>query len=145
MEQIGAALDRANRSVQKPQSGERQLPVVTLGRSPQAKQELATMLFQCFQSLKLYGREPEALEALVSMFQMVLHDYNMDQIRQAFALHLKRSNEMPTPADIAGIIDRGGKPPLERAVYVAIGKRDAARRTSEEWAYMRDYEAYAIG
>ena len=103
------------------------------------------MLFQCFQSLKLYGREPEALEALVSMFQMVLHDYTMDQIRQAFALHLKRSNEMPTPADIANIIERGGKPPFERAVYVAIGKRDPVTRTSDEWAYMRDYEVHAVG
>ena len=103
------------------------------------------MLFQCFQGLKLYGKEPEALEALVSMFQMVLHDYAMPQIRQAFALHLKRSNEMPTPADIASIIERGGKPPLERAVYVSLSRKAAEQRTSDEWAYMREYESYAIG
>ena len=53
-------------------------------------------------------------------------------------------NEMPTPADIAGIIDRDGKLPLERAVYVAIGKRDAATRSSDEWAYMKAFEEAAM-
>ena len=103
------------------------------------------MLFQCFQSLKLYGREPEALEALVSMFQMVLRDFTIDQIRQAFTLHLKRSNEMPAPADIASIIERGGKPPFERAVYVSLSRKAAEQRTSDEWTYMSEYEAYVIG
>ena len=103
------------------------------------------MLFLCFQSLKLYGKEPEALEALVNIFQMVLHDYTMDQIRQAFTLHLKRSNEMPTPADIANIIERGNKPPFERAVYVNLSRKPSEARTSDEWAYMREYENYAIG
>lgn len=102
------------------------------------------MLFQCFQGLKLYGKEPEALEALVGMFQMVLHDYTMGQISRAFALHLKRSNEMPAPADIANIIERGNKPPFERAVYVNLSRKAAEDRTSDEWAYMRDYEADAI-
>lgn len=99
------------------------------------------MLFQCFQGLKLYGKEPEALEALVAMFQLVLHDYTMDQIRRAFALHLKRSNEMPAPADIANIIERGNRPPFERAVYVNLSRKPPEHRTSDEWAYMRDYEA----
>ena len=103
------------------------------------------MLFQCFQGLKLYGKEPEALEALVGMFQLVLHDYPMDQIRRAFALHLKRSNEMPAPADIANIIERGGKPPFERAVYVNFSRKPPEDRTPDEWAYMRGYENYAIG
>ena len=78
------------------------------------------------------------------MFRLVLADYAVGAITDAFRIWLKRSNEMPTPADIASIIDRGGKPPLERVVYVAIAKRDAAMRTSEEWAYMREFEAAAI-
>ena len=141
MKQIGAVIDQAKRSGLKPQSSERRLPVVTLGESPKAKQELATMLFQCFQGLKLYGKEPEALEALVGMFQIVLDGYTMDQIRRAFALHLRRSNEMPAPADIANIVERGNRPPFERAVYVNLGRKPPEDRTSDEWAYMRDYEA----
>ena len=85
------------------------------------------------------------MESVTAMFRLVLADYGMDKITDAFRVWLKRSNEMPTPADIAGIIDRHGKPPLERAVYVAIGKRDPVTRTSDEWAYMREFEAAAIG
>ena len=103
------------------------------------------MLQQCFQTLRLYGKEPEALESVVAMFRLVLADYPVEKIIAGFVAWLKRSNEMPTPADIANVIERGGKPPLERVVYVAIAKRDAAMRTAEEWAYMRDYEAYAVG
>lgn len=102
------------------------------------------MLYQCFQALKLYGKEPETLEATVSMFQMVLADYPPEAIRKAFANYLKRHNEMPAPADIASLIERNGKPPLDRAVYVSISKKPAEDRTSTEWAYMRDYEKFAI-
>ena len=66
---------------------------------------MATILYQCFQCLRLYGREPEALESTVAMFQLVLGDYSIDQIRRGFAEYLKRNNEMPTPADIVNIID----------------------------------------
>ena len=103
------------------------------------------MLSQCFQTLRVYGKQAEALESVTAMFRLVLADYSIEAITGAFRVWLKRNNEMPTPADIAGIIDRNGKPPLERAVYVAIGKRDPATRTPEEWAYMKAYEAYAIG
>ena len=103
------------------------------------------MLQQCFQTLRIYGKEPEALESVLAMFRLVLADYEMGEITDAFRIWLKRSNEMPTPADIAGIIERRGKPPLERAVYIAIGKRDPVNRTPEEWAYMREYEIYAMG
>lgn len=102
------------------------------------------MLQQCFQTLRLYGKEPEVLESVVAMFRLVLADYPVEKIIAGFGAWLKRSNEMPTPADIANIIDRGGKPPLERVVYVAIGQRDPVTRTSEEWAYMREFEAAVI-
>lgn len=103
------------------------------------------MLQQCFQTLRLYGKEPEALESVVAMFRLVLADYPVEKIIAGFGAWLKRSNEMPTPADIASIIDRGGKPPLERVVYVSLSRKAAEQRTSDEWAYMREYEAYAIG
>ena len=118
---------------------------LSLRTDGEGQKALAVMLQQCFSTLRIYGKEPEALESVIAMFRLVLADYSMEKITGAFRLWLGRNNEMPTPADIAGIIDRDGKPPLERAVYVAIGKRDAATRTSEEWAYMEAYEAYAIG
>ena len=103
------------------------------------------MLQQCFQTLRIYGKEPEALESVIAMFRLVLADYPVGAITDGFRVWLKRSNEMPTPADIASIIERGGKPPLERAVYVSLSRKAAEQRTSDEWAYMREYEVYAIG
>lgn len=117
---------------------------VTLLEDPKGKQELATILFQCFQSLKLYGKEPEALEATVAMFQIVLADYPFEKVKAAFAFYLKHSSELPAPADIANIIERGNKPPFDRAVYIAISKKQPEDRDKEEWAYMRDYERFTI-
>ena len=143
MEQISKVLNRS-RNAPKPQSDDPQLPEVTLGQSQEAKQALATMLYQCFQTLKLYGKEPEALEATVNLFQIVLADYTMRQIEDALRFYLRHHNEMPAPADIAQIIDRGNKPPFEQAVYVNFSRKPAENRTSEEWAYMREYEKNAM-
>jgi hypothetical protein len=111
---------------------------------PKAQEEMTLMLMQCFQSLKLYGKEPEQFEGVVAMFRMVLGDYPIDKIKDAFAFYLKRNSEMPAPADIANIIERGNKPPFERSLYVSLSKKDAAYRSRDEWAYMRDYERYLI-
>lgn len=94
--------------------------------------------------MKLYGKEPEQLKNTASLFSMVLADFPINDITKAFTVHLQRSPEMPTPADICNIIRRGGKPPLDRSVYVSIGKKEAHLRTSEEWAYLREFEEDAI-
>jgi len=101
------------------------------------------MLFQCFAALKVYGKQPEELAAVNAMFQLVLSDYPMADIRKAFAVYLKRHNDLPAPADVVQIIERDGKPPLERSVYIAISKKEPETRTTSDWAYMRDYERYA--
>lgn len=75
---------------------------------------------------------------------MVLADNSIEDISDGFKLWFRRSNEMPTPADIVNIIERGGKPPLERSVYVNISKKEPELRDSDEWAYMREYERWAI-
>ena len=102
------------------------------------------MILWCYDSLKVYGKEPEQLDHLNKMFHFVLADYTLDQIKDAFKFYLKRYNEMPAPADIANIIERGGKAPLDRAVYVSLTKKRADERTSEEWAYIREYEGAMI-
>lgn len=101
------------------------------------------MIFQCFQSLNVYGKEPEALENVVSIFTLVLADYPMEKIRQAFGYYLKFNDQMPTPSAIVNIIERGNKPPLERSVYIAISKKPAEEREKEDWQYLREYEKFA--
>lgn len=98
----------------------------------------------CFDGLKVYGKEPEALENAVKLHNFVLADYPIDKIMDAFAYYLKKWNELPAPADIANIIERGNKPPFDKTVYVAISKKDASERSSDEWAYMRDYEDFML-
>lgn len=105
---------------------------------------MANMLYQCFQSLKLYGKEPEALEATIAMFNLVLSDYPFEKIDQAFKFYAKNHNEMPAPADIANIIERGNKPPFDKSVYVSISKKIPEDRKSHEWEYMKDYERFMI-
>lgn len=104
---------------------------------------MTEMLTQCFRALKLYGRDADDFDAINAMFQLVLADYPIDKIKQAFAVYLKRHNELPAPADIVQIIERDGKPPLERAVYIAISKKQPEDRTSSDWGYMREYEKYS--
>lgn len=79
------------------------------------------------------------------MFQMVLADYPYDKIGDAFKAYLKFNNDMPAPADIVNIIERDGKPPFEKAVYVSISMKRGEDRSPEEWKYMKDYEKFMIG
>ena len=106
--------------------------------------QMAEILTQCFQALNLYGKEPEQLAAAIPLFQMVLSEYSIDQIRPAFVKWLQTNGAFPAPADIVSLIERGGKPPLDRAVYVAISKKPADVRTKEEWGYLSDYEREQI-
>ena len=143
--QTGAVVERLRTNGAKPPSlGVLPSGALTLRDDNDGQKVLAVMLHQCFQTLRIYGKEPEVLESVVAMFRLVLADYPMEKIIDGFGVWLKRSNEMPAPADIANIIERGGKPPFECAVYVNLSRKPAEQRTSEEWAYMRDYEAAAI-
>ena len=107
-------------------------------------------MFQCFQSLKVYGKEPEALESVVAMHNLVLADYPIQKIREAFAFYLRHNNELPAPSDIANIIERGGKPAFDRSVYLSLVKRKQADPyaynvlTSDEHQYIKDYEKFMV-
>lgn len=102
------------------------------------------MVSQCFQALKLYGKEPEQLDGTLSMFQLVLGKYEFDEIQEAFEFYLSNNTEMPTPADIVSIIRRGNKPPFNQAVYIALSKKGYDARSFEEDKYMRDYEDFLM-
>lgn len=110
----------------------------------ESKASLAMMIGSLFESQRVFGKEPEQVDALIGVFIMALADYPFPAIDKAMRLWVKRSAEMPTPFDIVNLIERDGKPPLERAVYVSISKKDGVDRTAEEWQYMRDYERYQL-
>lgn len=103
---------------------------------------LSNLLAQCFDIFPLYGREPEAADNIRRGFRMVLADYPIDKIREAFDFHLKNSRDFPVPADIAIIIERGNKPPFDRAVYIAISRKDREFWSTEEYQYMEDYAKF---
>ena len=145
MHQVGTVLPALSQSANEPLqplSAEAPLPT-PISRDRQGAAEMGLMLAQSFDTLKLYGKQPEQLESAVAMFRLVLADYPIEKIRNAFAVYFKRYSEFPAPADIVQIIERDGKPPLDRSVYIAISKKDASDRTSSDWAYMREFEKYS--
>ena len=82
------------------------------------------------------------MAAAIPLFQMVLGDYPIGQIKSAFITWLRTNDTFPAPANIVSLIRRGGKPPLSEAVYVSISRKPADQRTKDDWAYLSDYEDY---
>ena len=103
------------------------------------KRKLAAMLHKCFDTLKLYGREPESLDAVQSMFAFVLGCYPIALIEKGFCEYIGRNDEMPTPANIRNIIDPPPPTP-DWAAYVGIRQkiRDGIWVMQEQ----RDYVAW---
>lgn len=84
------------------------------------------------------------MESVTRLFQMTLSDFSIEEIKKAFIFYMQHNNEMPTPADIYTIIKRGGKPPLDKSVYIRISKKSGEERTQEEWQYLDEYERFMI-
>jgi len=62
------------------------------------------MTEQCFDSLNIYGKEPEQLENMILMFIHALDEYHLPEIQKAFIDWVKTNAEMPTPAGIIQVI-----------------------------------------
>jgi hypothetical protein len=62
------------------------------------------MVSQCFDSLNIYGKEPEQLENMILMFTHAFQEYEIHEIKRAFVDWVKTNAEMPTPAGIIEII-----------------------------------------
>ena len=116
-----------------------------LSESSSAQSRLDSLLLGCYTAQKLYGRDPGSLESVNEVFHHVLGRHPADQVINAFTIWIERSQEFPTPADIVGLIRRGGLPPLSKEMYIAISRKDAEARTADDWAYLRDYEAEQRG
>jgi len=116
---------------------ERALPVSC---DPEGKKKLGVMLNACFQSQKIYGKEPESIKGSIQVFNMVLGDCTYEDIRKAFGIFLSRSSEMPTPADIAQLIRYEGKQPITESMYIAANAKDAYTRDHDDWETIKLYE-----
>lgn len=121
-----------------------QEPRKTLANDVEAKKYVSIRIYQFFQSLAVYGKDPESLESMVDLFNLALADYTLSEIQQAFVYYLKNLKGMPEPCDIVQIIERNGKPPFDKTVYISIQKKHPEERISSEWEYLRDYENFII-
>lgn len=108
----------------------------------EGRKTLAGLLGRCFDIYPLYGREAEAAINIRRGFLLVLGDFPIEKIVEAFNYHLKHFREFPVPADIAHICLRGNKPPFQAAVYIAIQKKYDDQRTPADWQYIKDYEKF---
>ena len=66
----------------------------------------------------------------------------LDQVKGAFTYYLKHHSDLPAPADIVNVIERGNKPAFQESVYVNVCKKEPGLRTAVERQYVREYEHY---
>lgn len=111
---------------------------------PAGKKRIGEAIVLFHDALKTYGKQPDQLESVVKLFHFALSDYPVEKIVEAMAYYVRNYTEFPAPADIVQIIERGNKPPFDRAVYTTMSKKHPADRSSDEWAYMRSYERFMI-
>lgn len=137
--QRGQAASTTGQEVSLPKTT---LPSLKDDRDGRAR--LNEVILMAFDALKTYGKEPEQLDSVKKLMHFALADYTIQQVREAFAYYFKHNSEFPAPADIVQIIERGNKPPFDRAVYTSISKKHPADRSSDEWAYMREYEHWNL-
>jgi hypothetical protein len=132
---LPAALPKPSSSLQlKPQN------LLALKESEHAQSQLDALLLGCFTVQRIYGKEPGSLTAVNQVFHNVLGHLPGEQVVLAFRLWMQRSQEFPTPADIAGLVRRKGKPPLKESDVIAIRKKDGEDRTAAEWATLREWD-----
>lgn len=113
-----------------------------------SKAQLSRTLAMVCAMQNQYGKTDAELELIVEGFCLVLSEYPMEQIIDAIQKHTKKSNSIPTPADIEAIIN----PPLPKTewpVYIRLHKKmvDSGYNyylTPEEKQFMRNCENLSI-
>lgn len=75
------------------------------------------LLDQAYASQKTYGDKAEMMEYRDAMFQEILKDYALFEVKNAFIEHIRKSPELPTPSDIIKLIE-------EDRVYRLVEKPD---------------------
>lgn len=97
-----------------------------------------------YDTQQTFGKDPEQMNNLTKLFLFTLADYPYELISKALRFFIKHNKEMPTPSDIVNIIERDGKPPFDKAVYITLMKKPGCERTREEWDYINDYQKWII-
>lgn len=111
-----------------------------LTESDNGSKALAIKLSNAFDALNLYSKKPENMAGIARTFLDVLGEYATIDVMQAFDIWVRRESRFPAPADIVGLIEQNGRPPLSDAMYVNISKKDPCDRTQADWDYMNEYE-----
>lgn len=105
-----------------------------------ARKNIALELYQRYAASKTYGKDPEALESIISTYIKDLGDYQACHVMEAIKIHARNSQEYPTISDIVGIIRRRGRKPIPREVYISKQKIDPENRTQKDWDVIAAYE-----
>lgn len=98
-----------------------------ISESKQSKEELATMIYDTANTMKLYGKQPEAMGSYTRVFITSLEDYDIMEVRNAFKHYWKVGTGMPEPRDIINIIEKAGLQALRQESLVDW-KEEAKRR-----------------
>lgn len=131
---------------------------LTLANDPAGMASLSDMIALCYETLNVYGKKPEQIEATVKLFSIVLANDCIGNVRKAFVAYLRNHRDMPTPSDIIGYIRREGRPPFDRSIYIGLcqkRERTAWKEGIHPWQqgdglsdaearYIADYERFEV-
>lgn len=109
--------------------------------TPQDKAELATLLGQVCEMQKAYGRSPTSLQTLVEGYSFLLDQFTLPEIRQALKTYLLTRDDIPSPANIAQLIDPTLQPLSQVMVHRIFEKMKTGGFVSDkEREYVRRFE-----
>ncbi len=130
-------------SESKPPAAPRALSVTRNQKDQDEWEDMLTdLLSQCYASQTPYGDKAQMMTLRDQMFQLVLADYTIEAIRSAFIQHIRLRSRLPTPHDIAVLIDPSLEP-LSQSMYIRICEKikDGTVYVSpSEREYMRRFE-----
>lgn len=118
----------------------RHLQTARLGESVKHKNLVEEMLTGCFVTQNTYGKDPESLDATLSMMLGILADYPAEKVIAAVKTWMLTESQFPTPAGLVSLIKNGGKKPVSEAMYIAAQKVQPEFRTDEHWETIKRYE-----
>lgn len=115
---------------------------LTLASDKEGLKRVASAICTMFEAMKVYGKDAESVESSVRLFKFALAEYTTEQILKGMADYTRFKSDFPTPSDIVGFIERGGRPAPNKSIYISFCKKEPVERTEEEWEYIRFYEKF---
>lgn len=78
--------------------------LLPLSQDSMGMQRTAKILKDLFQTMNVFGRQPESLRVIIPLFQADLGEYPIEAVELAFASWRQESSAFPTPFDILNIL-----------------------------------------